>query len=80
MRWFDIWSLAHVGFGIWAGDKGWSLKKLLVWHTAWEVFEATVCERHLNRAFPWAFYREPITDRIGDTLSASAGWLVAREE
>ena len=79
MRWFDAWSIAHLAFGLWAGDRKWSLGKLLLVHTAWEVFEATVCERHLNRAFPWAFYGEPLSDRIGDTACATAGWLLTRD-
>jgi len=75
---FDIWSLVHFGFGLWTGQRGWSVAKLLLVHTAWEVFEAKVCERHLNEALPWMFYSEPLVNRVGDTLSAGAGWALTR--
>ena len=85
-RWFDAWSLAHLAFGMWAGDRGWGLGKLLVAHTAWEFTEKYFCERYLQPVltrhpvynFPGIFYYEPLTDRIGDTLSASAGWALTR--
>ena len=69
----DIYTLAHFVFGVWAGDRKWSVGKLLVAHTAWEFFECYVCEPHFRRILPGVFYHEPLSDRVGDTLAASAG-------
>lgn len=80
MRGIDLWTLVHLGFGAWAGSEGWSLGKLLVVHTAWELVEAGVIEPQRRGQPAASFGPEPWTDRLLDTGAAAAGWALTRRE
>jgi hypothetical protein len=73
---FDGFSLVHLAFGAWAASHGVTFRDLLIVHTAWEVIEAFFIERYFGT--PVTFRPEPLGDRIGDTISAAAGWALVR--
>lgn len=75
---FDRFSLVHAGFGVWAGARGFGLIPLLVMHTVWELLE-NAAKRRYGAAFPFAS-PDSVTNSIGDTLAALAGWSLSLKD